>query len=191
VLWMTARNICEKEIRAAYRQCKESIIASFKHTVSMIEVLPARVKDWEDRKAKNSGRINRPRLHFGFNKPALKRLRKQDGGKCGDPQGQPGFTYNTVEAADCGQIQLVKHSSGCHGMLEETDASHYATRQVFDIQRMHLDETGYGAEEEATKIALSSQHTIEILCDPYPAWEPAMDAFGILPDLKDCAIHAG
>jgi hypothetical protein len=45
---MTTHKLGEEEIRAAYRQGEEAVVALFMQTISMIEVLAARVKELED-----------------------------------------------------------------------------------------------------------------------------------------------
>ena len=78
---MTRRTPGEEEIRAAYQQGEEAVVALFRQTISMIEVLAARVKELEDRLAKNSGNSSKPPSSDGYNKPEPKSLRKRHGKK--------------------------------------------------------------------------------------------------------------
>lgn len=143
---MTTQKFGEEEIRAAYRQGEEAVVALFMQTISMIEALAARVKELEDQLSKNSGNSSKPPSSDGYNKPAPKSLRKRHGRKSG---GQPGHTGNTLKAVmdpDRIQIHRVKQCSHCHGMLEEVEASRYDKRQVFDIPRVRVEVTEHRAE---------------------------------------------
>ena len=143
---MTTQKLGEKEIRAAYRQGEEAVVALFKQTISMIEELAARVKELEDRLAKNSGNSSKPPSSDGYNKPAPKSLRKRHGKKSGGQPGHTGNTLKAVEDPDRIQIHRVKQCSHCHGVLEEVEASHYEKRQVFDVPRVRIEVTEHRAE---------------------------------------------
>jgi BMFP domain-containing protein YqiC len=65
---MTSRTPEEEEIRAAYRQGEEAVVGLFMQTVSIIDELAARVKQLEDRLAKNSGNSNKSPSSNGYKK---------------------------------------------------------------------------------------------------------------------------
>lgn len=143
---MTTQKLGEEEIRAAYQQGEEAVVALFMQTISMIEVLAARVKELEDRLSKNSGNSSKPPSSDGYNKPAPKSLRKRHGRKSG---GQPGHTGNTLKAVvdpDRIQIHQVKQCKYCQGVLEEVEVSRYEKRQVFDVPRVRVEVTEHKGE---------------------------------------------
>jgi transposase len=144
---MTTHKLGEEEIRAAYRQGEEAVVALFMQTNSMIEVLSARVKELEDRLAKNSGNSSKPPSSDGpYGKPAPKSLRKRHGKKSGGQPGHTGNTLKAVEDPDRIQIHRVEQCSHCQGELEEVEASHYEKRQVFDVPRVRVEVTEHRAE---------------------------------------------
>ena len=143
---MTRRTPGEEEIRAAYQQGEEAVVALFKQTLSMIEVLAARVKELEDRLAKNSGNSSKPPSSDGYNKPAPKSLRKRHGKKSGGQVGHSGNTLKAVEQPDRIQIHPVRQCSHCQATLDEVVASGHEKRQVFDVPRVRIEVTEHWAE---------------------------------------------
>jgi len=143
---ITRRTPGEEEIRAAYQQGEEAVVALFMQTMSIIEVLAARVKVLEDRLAKNSGNSSKPPSSDGYNKPAPKSLRKRHGKKSGGQVGHPGNTLKAVERPDRIELHRVKHCSHCHALLEEVEASGHEKRQVFDVPRVRIEVTEHQAE---------------------------------------------
>jgi transposase len=143
---MTKQKLGEEEIRAAYRQGEEAVVELFMQTISMIEVLTARVKELEDRLAKNSGNSSKPPSSDGYNKPAPKSLRKRHGKKSGGQPGHTGFTLKVVADPDRIQVHRVRECRHCQSVLEEVEASSYEKRQVFDVPRVRVEVTEHRVE---------------------------------------------
>ncbi|HEX2768330.1 MAG TPA: IS66 family transposase [Geobacteraceae bacterium] len=143
---MTTQIPGEEEIRAAYRQGEEAVVGLFMQTISMIEVLAARVKKLEDRLVMNSGNSSKPPSSDGYNKPAPKSLRKRHGKKSGGQPGHAGHTLQAVEHPDREEVHRVRRCDHCHRSLEEVEASWIEKRQVFDVPKVHLEVTEHKAE---------------------------------------------
>ena len=143
---MTTQIPGEEEIRAAYRQGEEAVVGLFMQTISMIEVLAARVKKLEDRLAMNSGNSSKPPSSDGYNKPAPKSLRKRHGKKSGGQPGHAGHTLQAVEHPDREEVHRVRRCDHCHRSLEEVEASWIEKRQVFDVPKVHIEVTEHKAE---------------------------------------------
>jgi transposase len=143
---MTTQIPGEEEIRAAYRQGEEAVVGLFMQTISMIEVLAARVKKLEDRLAMNSSNSSKPPSSDGYNKPAPKSLRKRHGRKSGGQPGHAGYTLKAVEYPDREEVHCVSHCHHCQRSLEDVEASGMEKRQVFDVPRSYIEVTEYKAE---------------------------------------------
>ena len=143
---VTKRKVGEEEIRAAYRQGEEAVVELFIQTLSMIEVLATRVKELEDRLAKNSSNSGKPPSSDGYNKPAPKSLRKRHKRKSGGQPGHTGHTLKAVEHPDREEVHRVSRCHHCHRSLEEVEASGIEKRQVFDVPIVHIEVTEHRAE---------------------------------------------
>jgi transposase len=143
---MTSRTPGEEEIRAAYRQGEEAVVGLFMQTISIIDELAARVKQLEDRLAKNSGNSNKPPSSDGYNKPAPRSLRKRHRRKSGGQPGHAGYTLKAVEHPDREEVHRVSHCHACHRSLKEVEASGMEKRQVFDVPRVRMEVTEHQAE---------------------------------------------
>ena len=142
----TTQKIGEEEIRAAYRQGEEAVVALLMQTNTMIEELVARIKEFEDRLAKNSSNSSKPPSSDGYNKPAPKSLRKRHGRKSGGQPGHTGYTLKAVEEPDRIQIHRVKQCGHCQAVLEEVEADKHEKRQVFDVPRVRIEVMEHQAE---------------------------------------------
>src|SRR4030065_2255916 len=143
---MTTQTPGEEEIRAAYRQGEEAVVGLFMQTVSIIEVLAARIKVLEDRLAMNSGNSSKPPSSDGYNKPAPKSLRKRHGKKSGGQPGHAGHTLRAVEHPDREEVYRVSRCHHCQRSLEEVEASGIEKRQVFDVPKVHIEVTEHKVE---------------------------------------------
>jgi transposase len=143
---MTAQTPGEEEIRAAYRQGEEAVVGLFMQTVSIIDELAARVKQLEDRLAKNSGNSNKPPSSDGYNKPAPKSLRKRHGRKSGGQPGHSGYTFQAVEHPEREEVHRVRRCDHCHRSLKEVETIGMEKRQVFDVAKVRMEVTEYQAE---------------------------------------------
>jgi len=84
----------EDEVRDAYRQGEEAVMALFREVVLNMNILAERVQKPEDRLAKNSGNSGKPPSSDGLSKPASRSLRKRRGKKSGGPPGHKGHTLS-------------------------------------------------------------------------------------------------
>lgn len=69
----------EDEIRQAYHQGEEAVVALFYEMIENMRILAESVQKLEDRLAKNSSNSGKPPSSDGLNKPAPKSLRKRSG----------------------------------------------------------------------------------------------------------------
>lgn len=75
----------EDEIRQAYHQGEEAVVALFYEMIGNMRILMESVQKIEDHLAKNSSNSDKPPSSDGLNKPAPKSLRKRSGKKSGGP----------------------------------------------------------------------------------------------------------
>jgi len=113
----------EDEVRDAYHQGEEAVVALFCEVIGNIQVLAERVQDLEDRLAKNSRNSGKPPSSDGLNKPAPKSLRKRHRKKSGGQPGHKGYTLNAVEHPDRVVVHHVKECCHCHTSLKEVGVS--------------------------------------------------------------------
>lgn len=67
----------EDEIRQAYQQGEEAVVALFREMILNMHIIAERVQKLEDHLAKNSGNSGKPPSSDGLSKPAPKSLRKR------------------------------------------------------------------------------------------------------------------
>lgn len=136
----------EEDVRDAYHQGEEAVVALFREVIGNIQVLAERVQDLEDRLAKNSRNSGKPPSSDGLNKPAPKSLRKRHRKKSGGQPGHKGYTLNAVEHPDRVVVHPVKECCHCHTSLKEVGVSRHAKRQVFDLPVVMVEVTEHQAE---------------------------------------------
>jgi transposase len=139
----TVRVPSDEEIRAAYDQGREVVIALFHNT---LEQLANRIQALEDQIVKNSRNSGKPPSSDGYNRPAPKSLRKRHGKKSGGQVGHVGYTLQAVEHPDVVEVQPVQQCSHCHASLKRVKVSRYEKRQVFDVPRVRIEVTEHQAE---------------------------------------------
>lgn len=133
----------DDEIRAAYRQGEEAVIALIHQTVGQLAV---RVQALEDRISKNSRNSGKPPSSDGLAKPAPKSLRKRHGKKSGGQPGHEGHTLKAVRQPDHIQVHQVKVCQHCQASLEQVEMRDLEKRQVFDLPPMRVEVTEHQAE---------------------------------------------
>ncbi len=136
----------EDEIRQAYRQGEEAVVALFREIILNMHILADRVQKLEDRLAKNSGNSGKPPSSDGLSKPAPRSLRKRHRKKSGGQPGHKGHTLKAVSQPDRVVVHRLKECSHCHTVLEEVKASRHEKRQVFDLPVVKVEVTEHQAE---------------------------------------------
>ena len=136
----------EEDVRNAYQQGEEAVVALFREMIQNMAILAERVQVLEDRLAKNSRNSGKPPSSDGLNKPAPKSLRKRHRKKSGGQPGHKGHTLQAVEHPDQVVLHPVKECCHCHTSLDEVDVSRHEKRQVFDLPVVRLEVTEHQAE---------------------------------------------
>jgi len=132
-----------EEIREAYREGEEAVIALFERTIGK---LAARVTALEDQAAKNSRNSSKPPSSDGLSKPAPRSLRKRSGKKSGGQRGHKGRTLRAVQEPDQVQVHQVDQCKQCQAALREIPAEGHEKRQVFDLPRVMVEVIEHQAE---------------------------------------------
>ena len=136
----------EEDIRNAYRQGEEAVVALFLELIRTMIILAERVQVLEDRLAKNSRNSGKPPSSDGLSKPAPKSLRKRHRKKSGGQAGHKGQTLQAVEHPHRVVVHHVQECCHCHACLDEVEASRHEKRQVFDLPVVQLEVTEHQAE---------------------------------------------
>lgn len=136
----------EDEIRQAYHQEEDAVVALFYELMENVCILAESVQKMEDRLAKNSSNSDKPPSSEGLNKPAPKSLRKRSGKKSGGQPGHQGQTLKAVAQPDRVVVQRLRECPHCHTSLEEVETNGRVKRQVFDLPIVKIEVTEYQAE---------------------------------------------
>lgn len=114
---------------------------------NLILQLMKRVKDLEDKLAKNSSNSGKPPSSDGLNKqPKTGSLRGQSGKKPGGQPGRIGKNLAQVENPDLIQVHAPKSCEECQASLEGVKANSIEKRQVFDLPSITVIVTEHRAE---------------------------------------------
>jgi len=135
-----------EDVRAAYRQGEEAVIALFDNLCAVIRALEACLQALGDQLAKNSQNSSKPPSSDGLKKPAPRSLRKSSGRKSGGQPGHAGHNLKAVERPHHTQIHRVKQCAHCQAGLEEVEVKEHAKRQVFDLPPVTIEVTEHQAE---------------------------------------------
>ena len=135
-----------EDVRAAYRQGEEAVLALFDGQCGVIRALEAKVQALEDQLVKDSHNSGKPPSSDGLKKPAPRSLRKRSGKKSGGQPGHTGRTLRAVEQPHHTRVHPVERCKQCQVSLEEVDVSGYEKRQVFDLPPVTIEVTEHQAE---------------------------------------------
>jgi transposase len=136
----------EDEIRQAYHQGEEAVVALFREMILSMHILAERVQKLEDYIAKNSSNSGKPPSSDGLSKPAPKSLRKRRRRKSGGQPGHKGHTLKAVAHPDQVVVHRLNECGHCHTSLEEVSASRHEKRQVFDLPVVKVEVTEHQVE---------------------------------------------
>lgn len=136
-----------EEIRAAYAQGEEAVLALFDQMMAVVVSLATRVQALEDQQAKNSDNSGKPPASDGLKKKSKKRsLRERSGKKSGGQTGHQGHKLELVAAPDEIIVHTVAQCAGCQAALGTAAVSEVVRRQVFELPPLRLVVTEHQAE---------------------------------------------
>lgn len=136
-----------EEVRAAYQQGEESVLALFDSLVGVVITLATRVQTLEDQLAKNSGNSGKPPSSDGLKKkPKARSLRQRSGKKSGAQPGHKGHRLELVARPDEVRVHPVLQCAHCQVSLAAEAVAGVARRQVFELPPLRLVVTEHQAE---------------------------------------------
>lgn len=135
-----------EQVRLAYQQGEEAVLALFEGLVTAIRALQARLQALEDQLAQNSQNSHKPPSSDHFTKPKRQGLRRPSDKKVGPQPGHPGQTLQAVEQPDHVVVHKVERCRRCQALLADVTANGYERRQVFDLPPVRLEVTEHQAE---------------------------------------------
>ena len=136
----------ENDVRAAYRQGEDAVVALFNEFSLVIRQLEARLQTLEDQLAKNSRNSGKPPSSDGFDKPAPRSLRKRGQRKTGGQKGHVGHQLQLVPKPDRIEWHIVAQCEHCHRSLTQQKIERYDKRQIFDLPKVPLEVTEHRAQ---------------------------------------------
>ena len=135
-----------EDVRAAYQQGEEAVLALFDGLAAVIQALEARVQALEDQLAKNSSNSGKPPSSDGLKKPRTQSLRKKSGRRSGAQKGHAGHTLQPVEQPDHVQPHALLRCPQCATDLQSVAVQGHEKRQVFDVPPVRVEVTEHQAQ---------------------------------------------
>lgn len=135
-----------EEVRAAYVQGEEAVLALVGTLTALLLNLQTRVNALEDQLGKNSRNSSKPPSSDGLQKPRTRSLRPRSGKQSGAQPGHEGHTLHAVAQPDYAQLHPVERCGACGASLRDVSPSAYERRQVFELPPVRLEITEHRAE---------------------------------------------
>ena len=144
----------EKEIRTAFAEGEEAVVALFGGVTAQVEELAAQLekqagvlKDLQARLSKNSRNSGKPPSGDGYNKKnRTGSLRKSVRNPNGGQPGHTGHTLKRSENPDHTERYKAEECTDCGISLEDAVAVGEEERQVYDIPAIRIEVTSHRAE---------------------------------------------
>ena len=130
-----------EEIHALYDQGPDAVVAEITTLQDAVGVLSLRVKQLEDRLAKDSHNSSKPPSSDGFNKPNPKSQRQKSGRPSGGQKGHPGRTLELADNPDTILVHRRDFCQGCGASLADVLPAETQRRQVLDLPPLKLEVT--------------------------------------------------
>lgn len=139
-----------ENVRAAYRQGEDAVVALVDSLQAVIRTLEARIEQLEARLNKDSHNSHQPPSSDGLAKRP-RSLRKRSGKKSGGQAGHPGMTRALVDDPDV----VIRHEptvcAGCGADLEGETEVGRERRQVIEIPKPRPEVTEHQAVQKACR----------------------------------------
>src|SRR5262249_39519238 len=123
-------------------QAQQAVIAAQQ---VQLDALAQRVKELEDRLAKDSHNSSKP-PSSDMNRPKTRSLREASEKKSGGQPGHPGHTLPMSETPDQVVVHSPRRCASCGTSLAEVPAGEYDRRQVFELPPLKLEVIEHHAE---------------------------------------------
>jgi transposase len=138
----------EELLRQARRQ-PEVVVDQLLALEQQVQALLEKLRQAEDRQARNSRNSSQPPSSDGLAKPPPRSLRRKSGRQAGGQPGHPGHTLQPVQKPDQVIVHLLQRCpcGQCGGVsLHHQPVLDYERRQVFDVPPLRLSVTEHQAE---------------------------------------------